>query len=128
MRNLVWDESDSFCDLITGFSKCRKDFKWQDRGIPILRELMVKNKVSFSVKTAEFGPQCQNLLIEDNRKDLEKNYPHICTLAMLVNEFFAQDKAAIHQEVPFDKFDAFREMGIPVPSSRQKGRFFRIGL
>lgn len=127
IRNLVWDESGSFADIITGFTKCRRDIKWQDRGVPILRELMVKEKIRFSDDVADLGLECQNLLIEENEKDVQKNYPHICTLAMLVNEYFAQEKITIPHLKPFDKWDAFREMGIPCPSPKKGKTIFTIG-
>jgi len=121
---LVWDESGSFADIITGFTKCRRDIKWQDRGIPILRELMVKEKIRFSREVADFGLECQNLLIEENEKDVQKNYPHICTLAMMVNEYFSQDKISIPHLKPFDKYEAFREMGIPCPPTKKGKTLF----
>lgn len=128
MRQIVWDESESFVDVITGFTKCRKDIKWQDRGIPLLREMMIKEKIFFSREVADLGLECQNLLIEEGAKDVQKNYPHICTLSMLVNEYFSQEKVAIHQTKPFDKFDAFREMGIPCPPKKSSRSLFTFGL
>ena len=126
IRNIVWDESDSFCDIISGFTTCRKDFKWQDRGIPILRELMLKQKIFFSREIADFGLECQNMLMDQSRKDVEKQYPHVCTLAMLVNEYFSQEKVKIHSDERFDKFQAFRDMGIPCPSKRQSNSWLRF--
>ncbi|MDD3471514.1 MAG: hypothetical protein PHS86_01920, partial [Syntrophaceae bacterium] len=128
MRQVVWDESGSFVDVISGFTKCRKDIKWQDRGIPLLREMMIRDKVCFSREMADFGLECQNMLIEESDKDIQKNYPHVCTLAMTVNEYFSQEKVAIHQTKPFDKFDAFREMGIPCPPKRGSKSLFKFGL
>jgi hypothetical protein len=127
IRNLVWDESGSFADIINGFTKCRKDIKWQDRGIPILRELMVKDKIRFSREVADFGLECQNLLIEETEKDVQRNYPHVCTLAMMVNEYFTQEKITIPHLKPFDKWEAFREMGIPCPSPKKGKTIFTIG-
>ncbi len=128
IRNLVWDESESFTDVITGFTKCRKDIKWQDRGIPLLRELMIKKKIDFSREVADFGLECQNMLIEESVKDVQKNYPHVCTLSMMVNEYFSQEKISLHQTKPFDKFDAFREMGIPCPPKSRNKSLFTFGL
>ena len=51
IRNLVWDESKAFMDVVSGFATCRKDLKWQDRGIPLLREMMLKEKIFFSQKS-----------------------------------------------------------------------------
>lgn len=125
IRNLVWDDSDSFIDIVSGFTKCRKDLKWQDRGIPLLREMMIKDKIFFSREIADFGLECQNLLVDETPKEVQKNYPHICTLAMMVNEFFAQDKVRIHSEPEWDKWQAFRDMGIPAPPTKKKNGLFR---
>ena len=128
IRNIVWDESESFVDVVSGFTKCRKDIKWQDRGIPLLREMMIKKKILFSRNVADFGLECQNLLNEESEKDVQKNYPHVCTLAMMVNEYFSQEKFSIHQVKPFDKFDAFREMGIPCPPKPRPKKLFTFGV
>lgn len=128
IRNLVWDESGSFADVISGFTKCRKDIKWQDRGVPLLRELMIKEKICFSREMADFGLECQNMLIEESDKEIQKNYPHVCTLAMMVNEYFSQEKMAIHSSKPFDKYEAFREMGIPCPPKKSSKSLFKFGI
>jgi len=128
MRQLVWDESGSFADVITGFTRCRKDIKWQDRGIPLLREMMIKEKICFSREIADLGLECQNMLIEESDKDVQKNYPHICTLSMLVNEYFSQEKISLQTYKPFDKFDAFREMGIPCPPKNRNKSLFTFGI
>ncbi len=128
IRNVVWDESDAFSDVISGFTKCRKDIKWQDRGVPLLRELMIKDKIVFSREIADFGLECQNMLLDESSKEVQKNYPHVCTLAMMVNEYFSQEKVAIHRATPFDKFDAFREMGIPCPPKARNKSLFTFGL
>lgn len=128
IRNVVWDESGSFVDVISGFTKCRKDIKWQDRGIPLLRELMVKEKILFSREVADFGLECQNMLLEESEKDVQKNYPHVCTLAMMVNEYFSQEKITLHTTQPFDKYDAFREMGIPCPPKKRGKSLFTFGI
>ena len=128
IRNLVWDKSGSFADVISGFTKCREDIKWQDRGIPLLRELMIKDRICFSREIADFGLECQNLLIEESEKEVQKNYPHVCTLSMMVNEYFSQEKVAIHSAGPFDKYEAFREMGIPCPAKKRSKSLFTFGL
>lgn len=125
VRNLCWDEKEAFTDVVKGFSKCRKDIKWQDRGIPLLREMMVKEKIKISREVADFGLECQNLLAEDTPKIIEKDYPHICAMAMMVNEYFSPEKITIVRDQPFDKYQAFRDMGIPVPKRRTKRMLFR---
>lgn len=127
-RNLVWDESGSFADIVSGFTRCRKDIKWQDRGIPLLREMMVKGKIKFSRDVADFGLECQNLLIDESDKEVQKNYPHICTLAMMVNEYFSQEKIVLSQDGEFDKWQAFRDMGIPCPPKKRGKTLFTFGL
>jgi hypothetical protein len=124
LRNIVWDESKSFADIITGFNPCRTDMKWQDRGIPILKELMIKEKIHFSREIADFGLECQNMLIEETSKEVQMNYPHVCSMSMLVNEYFSQEKLSIPQLKQFDKYAAFREMGIPyTPSNKKRFKF-----
>jgi hypothetical protein len=128
IRNLVWDESKSFVDLVSGFTTCRKDLKWQDRGIPLLRELMLKDKIKFGKKVAEFGVECQNLLVDESEKEVQKNYPLTCTLAMMVNEYFCQEKVQIHRPHVFDKLDAFREAGIPVSPKKKSKNLLNFGV
>jgi hypothetical protein len=127
IRNIVWDESKSFMDVVSGFSACRKDPKWQDRGIPLLREMMLKDTICFSREVADFGLECQNMLIDESEKDVQKNYPLVCTLSMIVNEYFSMEKKSIHDAKPWDKWDAFRIAGIPCQPKRQSKSFFRIG-
>jgi len=127
LRRLVWDESKSFSDVINGFTYCRTDVKWQERGIPLLREMIVKDKIHFSSELADFGLECQNLLIDESEKEVQKNYPHICTMAMMVNEYFSQDKIVIGRDEDFDKYAGFREMGIPCPPKKTRKGWFKFG-
>lgn len=120
-RQIVWDDSGAFSDIVVGVTPCRKDLKWQDRGIPLLRELMIKQKIFLSRNIADFGLQCQNMLIDETSKDVQRQYPHVCTLSMMVNEYFSQEKISITQAKPFDPYQAFRDMGIPYTPKR-KGR------
>ena len=128
VRNLVWDESDSFVDIVPQFTKCRKDLKWQDRGIPLLREMMVNEKIHFSDEMTDFSLECQNLLIDESRKDVERNYPHICTMAMLVNEYFSLEKETKPRIKQFDKMEALREMGIPCSHKKRHKSTFKFGF
>lgn len=130
LQNYVWDESESLKDVLTGFNPCREDIKWQDRGIPLLREMMNNKKIHFSDKIADFGLECQKYLRDESIKDVEKNYPFTCTLSMLVNEFFCMEKVVAQSQKEFDKYQGFREMGIPIPPKRSKHpklKFFRMG-
>ena len=129
MSSIVWDPTQSFQDVIPGFSKCRSDIKWQDRGIPLLREMMLNGKIHMSEKVGDFGLECQNLLRDESQKDIEKKYPMISTLSMMVNEFFANEKHMLPTMKEFDKFQGLREMGIPCPTPKTKGKsLFRIGF
>ncbi len=125
LRQIVWDDSNSFIDVVSGFTPCRKDLKWQQRGIPLLREMMVKDKIKISRNIADFGLECQNLLIEESDKEIQKNYPMTCTIAMLVNEYFSQERVEIPTLKPFDKYQALRDMGIPCPTKKHKKGIFK---
>lgn len=127
MRNLVWDPTQSFQDVIPGFSKCRKDIQWQHRGIPLLREMMLNKKIFFSEKIGDFGLECQNLLRDEKIKEIEVNYPYICTLSMMINEYFSSEKTIKQSREEADKYEALREMGILPPQKKRKS-LFRIGF
>lgn len=126
VRNIVWDETGSFIDIVNGVTPCRKDQKWQDRGIPLLREMMLSQKIKFSREIADYGLECQNMLIDDSQKDVYRNYPIVCTIAMLTNEFFSQEKISFEKLNNFDKYQALRDMGIPCPSRKKNNRIFRF--
>lgn len=128
IRNLLWDPTKSFVDVIPGFVECRKDLKWQDRGIPLLREMMLMEKIFFSERIGDFGLECQNLLKDETTKDIEKTYPHICTLSMLVNEFFSLEKKLLPTHEEFDKYQGLREMGLPVPNKKKGQSIYKIGI
>lgn len=126
---VIWDESESFNQIIDGFSNCRKDIKWQDRGIMLLRELMLTQRIFISEKVSDFGMECQKLLMDESMKEIQKNYPIICTLCMAMNEFFYVEKPSIANLKEFDKYQGLREMGIPCPPIKKKGRqIFNYGL
>lgn len=128
MQNIVWDESKSFTDIVVGFYPCRKDMKWQERGILLLREMMMMNKIKISEKLEDFAPECQRLLRNESIKDIEHNYPFISTMSMLVNEFFQMELVYVKDTSKFDKYEALRDMGIPVPKKKNKLlSIFRIG-
>ena len=127
VRQVVWDESESFTDIVADVCKCRKDLKWEDRGIPLLKEMMVKGRVFFSRDLGEVGLECQKLLMEETIKVVEKNYPKLCTLAMIVNEYFQKDPLAIDIVQEVDKYDALRKMGIPCPLKRRGRSLFHFG-
>ena len=129
MRQVVWDNTKSFSEIVPGFGACREDIKWQDRGISLLREMMLNNKIFFSENAGNFGMECQGLLREEGIKDIEKGYPYICTLSMLVNEYFSSERRKMPTMAEFDKYQGLREMGLPVPPKKGANKtIFTIGL
>lgn len=121
LRAPIWDHSKSLSDVISGFYDCRDDVKWQDRGIPLLREMMKEGKVVFSERLADFGLECQNLLADETIKDIEKTYPVVCTMSMLCNEYFQKEKIVLKTDCAFDKYEPLRQLGLPVPEKRKYG-------
>lgn len=121
LRAPIWDPSKSLTDVISGLTTCREDVKWQDRGIPLLREMMTEGKIVFSEKLAELGLECQKMLADETIKDIEREYPIICTLSMLCNEFFQREKITIQTDYRFDKYEPLRQFGLPVPPKKKFG-------
>ncbi len=121
MRQLLWDPTKSFKDVIRGFTDCKQKPEWQDRGIPLLKEMMIENKIIISDKVAPFGLECQNLLMDESRREIEKMYPLISTFSMAVNEYFQREKISVAQTEQWDRFKAFRDAGLPLPTQRKKG-------
>lgn len=130
LRKLVWDDSNSFGDVIQGFSNCRKDPKWQVRGLPLLREMVISKKIHFSQQVGDIGLEFQKLLMDESQKEIEKNYPNICALAMIANEYFQRDALSIEDPATFDRYEPLRKAGIICPP-RKKGlgeSLFTIGF
>jgi hypothetical protein len=122
MRHLLWDSTKSFKDVIRGFSDCKEKPEWQDRGIPLLREMMLERRIIISDKVAPFGLECQNLLADENRKDVEKTYPMICAMAVMANEWYQREKISVEQTKPYDKYQALRDAGILLTPPKRKGK------
>lgn len=114
--NIVSDETKSFADVIPGFNTCRKEPKWQDRGIPLLREMIKSGKILVSEECGQAGMEAQGLLKEDNILD----FPVISTLAVVVNERFATRKLTKEKEEHYSKYEGLKELGIPVPKPPRK--------
>lgn len=123
-RRVIWDESNSFRDVVQGFNPVRKDFKWQDRGIPLLREMMNENKITFSMNVGDFGMECQKLLVDEKITTIEKEYPLTCCLSVIANEYFQREKIRIDEITKFDKYESLREAGIVVPKKKKYENFF----
>lgn len=124
MRHLLWDSTKSFKDVIRGFTECKDKPEWQDRGIPLLREMMLERRVIISDKVAPFGLECQNLLAEEGRKEIEKTYPMICAMAVMANEFFQREKIEMQKPEDFDKYQALRDAGIIITPKKDSRLIF----
>ena len=111
-RNLVYDPTMSFQQMITGFTKAREDIRWQKRGFPILREMMLNKKIHFSDSMGDFGMECQKMFLDESQFQIEQNYPLACTIAVMVNEYFRSEPSRIEKLGKFDKYQALREAGI----------------
>lgn len=98
-RKWVCDESNAFIEVVPGFNKSREDkgYKWSDRGLPLMREMMNKDRLIFSDKVAPVALELQNLLKGDDCK----KYPIISTSAMVINENYidTRTKPKINKEL-----------------------------
>lgn len=124
--HVAWDSTKSLSDVVQGVSDCRTDIQWQHRGISLLRELMQSDKIYFSNDLEEFAIETQKLLTEEKNMELQKSYPHCCTLAMIANEWFQPKRIQAPQVNDFDKYKALREWGLPVPQKKNGRTLFTI--
>lgn len=125
MRRLLWDSTKSFKDVIRGFTDCKEKPEWQDRGIPLLREMMIERRIILSDKVAPFGMECQNLLADENKKDIERNYPMICAMSVMANEWFQREKIDVTEPEAFDKYQALKDAGILINKKPKGNIIFR---
>lgn len=123
-RNLLFDPSKTIRENFSNIAEARDDLKWQDRGIPLLREMMNENKIRFSDKLGEIGVECQRLMMDEKEKDMIKNYPLICSLGMLVNEFFRKEKTTLSAPNDIDIYAPLREAGFYIPKKSNKNSLF----
>lgn len=114
---IAYDETKSLSDVLPVFAKSRSDLKWQDRGIPLLKELILTQSILFADKAAQIGLESQNYLKEDDVKD----YPNICAMAMVANEFYQGISLSKPEKEKWDKFAPLRESGICVQKPNKKG-------
>lgn len=117
-RKLVYDETESFTDVILDVAQARKDVKWKNRGIPLLKEMILNGKTHISTKADQFAVESQNLLKEDNILD----YPAVCTLAILANEYYQAPSISKDEQVVWDQFAPLREDGIICYPPEKKGK------
>lgn len=118
-RKVMFDPSKSMRDTFPDFYEARKDMKWGDRGIPILREMMLSGKIRFSEKIADFGVECQKLLMDTPDFAIIDKFPLASALAMTVNEFFSTERM-MHQEMPDDIYQPLREAGFYIPPKKKR--------
>lgn len=117
-KKVVYDETESFTDVIHHVTNSRKDLKWKNRGIPLLKEMILSENAHVSTKADEFAMQSQNLLKEDDILD----YPSVCTLAMLANEYYQSPSLSKDEQEVWDEFAPLREAGIICYPPRKKGK------
>lgn len=117
-RKVVYDETESFTDVITHVTESRKDLKWKNRGVPLLKEMILNGKIQFSTQADQFAVESQNLLKEDDIRE----YPTVCTLAMLANEYYQTPTLSKDEQVVWDQFAPLREAGIVCTPPKKKGK------
>lgn len=117
-RKVVYDETESFADVIPYVTNSRKDLKWKNRGIPLLKEMLLNCKANISTRADQFAVEAQNLLKEDDILD----YPAVCTLAMLCNEFYQSSTLPKDEQVVWDRLSPLREAGIVCTPPKKKGK------
>lgn len=117
-RKVVFDETNSLSHVLPGFFDARKDLNWKVRGIPLLREMIISDTIQFASPSSEIGVEAQNLLKEDDIHD----FPNVCCMAMLANEFYQpQTLSRVEKEI-WDKYKPLRDAGIPTPVRRKKAK------
>lgn len=117
-HKLVYDETEAFTDVIPDVTHARKDLKWKNRGIPLLKEMILQGKMQFSTESDQFAVEAQNLLKEDDIRE----FPTVCTLAMLANEYYQAPSAPSSEQEVWDQFSPLREAGIICSPPKKKGK------
>lgn len=119
-RKVVFDETESFSNVITHVVESRKDLKWKKRGIPLLKEMILNKNIKFSTQADQFAVESQNLLKEDDVRE----YPTVCTLSMLANEYYQNPSLSKDEQEVWDKFAPLRDAGIfAVPPKPKKKKW-----
>lgn len=117
-RKVVYDETQSFTDVVQGFSSCRKDIKWQDRGIALLREMVKTQAVHVTNEVGDLSMEAQSYLKDDDVRE----FPYICAISMMINETFMSAAKTKEQQEHWDRYEGLREMGLPTPPMKQNGK------
>jgi hypothetical protein len=114
-RKVVFDQTETFSDVISGVNDCRKDLKWTKRGIPILKEMILNDRLTMSSKSSDIGVEAQNLLKEDDIRD----FPLVCAMAMIANEYYQSPSMSRYEQEHWDKMAPLREAGLIVNTPKQ---------
>lgn len=115
-RKVVFDQTESFSDVISGVYDCRTDLKWSKRGIPLLKEMILDNRLIMSSKASDIGVEAQNLLKEDDIRE----FPLVCAMAMITNEYYQSPSMSRHEQEHWDKMAPLREAGIITSNPKQR--------
>lgn len=123
-RKIIFDETNSFHDVIGDVQQCRTDFKWKQRGFPLLKEMILSDNLTVSTEASDFAFEAQSLLKEDNVMD----YPYACSMAIIANEFYQTPTLNKKEKERWDKLKPLRDFGIICnPPERKSKTFFRKG-
>jgi hypothetical protein len=117
-RKVVFDETDTLTHVLSGFHNSRKDLLWKNRGIPLLREMILSNTIHFSDAVSQIGVESQNMLKDDNIFE----FPIVCSAAILCNEYYQAQSLSKPEQERWDKYAPLREAGIATPKARSKGK------
>lgn len=116
-RKVMFDTTESFADSVQkGLTYCKKDFNPTRRGVPLLKEMILENKLIMSSKAGDIGMEAQNLLKEDDIRD----YPLICAMAMIANEYYQSPSMSRQEQEHWDKMAPLREAGLIVTMPKQR--------
>lgn len=114
---LIWDESESFTDVISGYQKARKDLKWKQRGAPLLKEMILNGHIFFSDRVPDIGIECLNYL---KNEDI-LNFPTVSVTSMIVNELYQAPLMSRREKEEWDRLAPLREAGLIPPVVPKKG-------
>lgn len=119
-RKIIYDETNSFQDVIFDVQQCRTDFKWKYRGFPLLKEMIINGTITISTEASDFAYEAQDLLKEDDVLD----FPHACSMAILANEYYQNPTLKKSEQENWDKLKPLREAGIICNPPIRKGKLF----
>lgn len=123
-RKIIYDETNSFQDVILDVQQCRTDFKWKNRGFPLLKEMILSGNLTVSTEASDFACEAQDILKEDKVLD----YPYACSMAIIANEFYQSPSLNKSEKKEWDKLKPLRDFGIICAPPANKGRtFFKKG-